>query len=90
MARFARSSRGEVVDFDLLEIKKALGMTPAPVSDNDRRQFINAKEGVSQTTLKNTQYLDQLQVPLGPQSAMFASLGLEGFPEEKEEDNDKN
>jgi hypothetical protein len=47
MGKFARSARGAVVNFDELEIKHALKSVPPPVSVDQRRQFINDKDGVS-------------------------------------------
>jgi hypothetical protein len=46
MAKLARSALGEVVDFDLLAIKKNLAATPASVSVNQRRRFIDEKNGI--------------------------------------------
>lgn len=45
MSKKARSARGEVVDFDLLAIKQQLATTPVPVSVDQRRKFIDEKEG---------------------------------------------
>lgn len=47
MAKFARSARGAVVNFDEIEIKQALKSVPPPVSVDQRRQFINDKDGIS-------------------------------------------
>ena len=47
MGKFARSARGAVVNFDELEIKHALKSVPPPVSVDQRRQFINDKDGIS-------------------------------------------
>lgn len=47
MGKFARSARGAIVNFDELEIKQALKSVPAPVSVDQRRQFINDKDGIS-------------------------------------------
>ncbi len=79
--RLARSSRGDVVDFDLLEIKQSLGMTPSPIGVNTRRQFINQKEGVSATSLRNTPYLDENQVQLGSQNVAVMGVSLTDFPQ---------
>lgn len=46
MARIARSARGEIVDFDLIAIKQQLATTPVPVSVNQRRKFIDEKDGI--------------------------------------------
>lgn len=45
MSKQARSARGEVVDFDLLAIKEQLAVTPVPVGVNQRRKFIDEKDG---------------------------------------------
>lgn len=47
MGKFARSARGSVVNFDEIEIKQALKSVPPPVSVDQRRQFINDKDGIS-------------------------------------------
>lgn len=46
MSRKARSARGELVDFDLLAIKEQLATTPVPVGVDQRRRFIDEKEGI--------------------------------------------
>jgi hypothetical protein len=46
MSRKTRSARGNVVDFDLLAIKEQLAAKPVPVGVNDRRRFIDEKDGV--------------------------------------------
>lgn len=46
MARIARSARGEIVDFDLIAIKQQLATTPVPVGVNQRRKFIDEKDGI--------------------------------------------
>ena len=46
MSKKARSARGDVVDFDLLAIKEQLATTPVPVSVNQRRKFIDEKDGI--------------------------------------------
>lgn len=47
MGKYARSARGAVVNFDELEIKQALKSVQPPVSVDQRRQFINDKDGIS-------------------------------------------
>jgi hypothetical protein len=47
--RKARSARGELVDFDLLAIKKQLATAPVAVGVDDRRRFIDEKDGVRTT-----------------------------------------
>lgn len=46
MSKHARSARGEIVDFDLLAIKQQLATTPVPVGVNQRRKFIDEKDGI--------------------------------------------
>jgi hypothetical protein len=45
-----RSARGAVVDFDMLAIKQQLMSKPTPVSVNDRRRFIDEKDGAKSRT----------------------------------------
>ena len=46
MAKTARSARGEIVDFDILAIKTALSQAPVSVSTDERRKFIDTKDGI--------------------------------------------
>ncbi len=46
MSRKTRSARGDVVDFDLIAIKQQLATAPTPVSVDQRRRFIDEKDGV--------------------------------------------
>lgn len=46
MAKVARSARGDIVDFDLLAIKQQLATKPVPVGVDQRRKFIDEKDGV--------------------------------------------
>ena len=46
MAKQARSARGQIVDFDLLAIKQQLATQPVPVGVNQRRKFIDEKDGI--------------------------------------------
>lgn len=46
MSRKARSARGQFVDFDVLAIKQQLATTPVPVGVDDRRRFIDEKDGI--------------------------------------------
>mgnify|MGYP003582219939 CR=1 FL=1 len=41
-----RSARGDVVDFQLLQIKQQLAAAPAPKTVDERRRFIDEKDGV--------------------------------------------
>lgn len=46
MSKKARSARGELIDFDLLAIKQQLAVTPVPVGVDQRRKFIDEKDGI--------------------------------------------
>lgn len=46
MSRQARSARGEIVNFDLLSIKQQLATVPVPVGVDQRRKFVDEKDGV--------------------------------------------
>jgi hypothetical protein len=46
MAKTARSARGVAVDFDILQIKQALASAPINVGTEERRQFIDTKNGL--------------------------------------------
>lgn len=46
MSKFARSARGNLVDFDLLAIKQQLAMTPTAVGVDQRRKFVDEKDGI--------------------------------------------
>lgn len=41
-----RSARGDIVDFQLIEIKQQLASAPTPVSVENRRRFIDEKDGI--------------------------------------------
>jgi hypothetical protein len=53
MAKQARSARGKMVDFDLLAIKQQLAVRPAPVGVNQRRKFIDEKDGIKHRAQEN-------------------------------------
>ena len=46
MSKVSRSARGQRVDFDLLAVKQQLAAAPVPVSVDDRRRFIDEKDGI--------------------------------------------
>ena len=46
MAKNARSARGEIVDFDILSIRSALATAPVSVATEERRKFIDTKDGI--------------------------------------------
>ncbi len=53
MAKQARSARGKIVDFDLLAIKQQLAKQPVPVGVNQRRRFIDEKDGIKHRAQEN-------------------------------------
>jgi len=53
MARIARSARGEIVDFDILSIKQALTAAPISISTEERRTFIDTKNGLKPKQVVN-------------------------------------
>jgi hypothetical protein len=55
MSKTARSARGVIVDFDLLAIKQQLAATPVPVTVDQRRKFIDEKDGIKTRTVLPTQ-----------------------------------
>lgn len=59
MAKIVRSARGELVDFELLAIKAQLAATPVPKPVEDRKQAIDAHDGVKSTVAPD---LDMLAV----------------------------
>ncbi len=46
MAKIARSARGEMVDFDILHIRQSLASAPVTISTEERRVFIDTKNGL--------------------------------------------
>lgn len=42
----ARSAKGVIVDFDILQIKQQLAATPVQVGTEERRRFIDTKDGI--------------------------------------------
>lgn len=63
----ARSTRGDMVDFELLAIKAQLATTPIPTHVEERKRAIDAKDGVKTDQLSN---LDFMQVAVaGAQAA---------------------
>ena len=52
MPRLVRSARGTMVDFDLIAIANQLASAPPPVSVNERRQFIDEKDGIKSAAEK--------------------------------------
>jgi hypothetical protein len=56
MSKEARSARGQRVNFDLLKIKQQLATQPVSVGVNNRRKFIDEKDGVKSRVQEN--YID--------------------------------
>ena len=46
MPNFGKSARGVTVDFDILRIRQQLAAKPIVVGVNERRTFINTKDGI--------------------------------------------
>lgn len=47
-----RSARGDVVNFELIAIKQQLASAPVPKQVEDRRRFIDEKDGVRTTKVE--------------------------------------
>lgn len=58
MSKKARSARGEIVDFDVLAIKQQLAAKPVPVSVDERRRFIDEKDGLKSKITHTASALD--------------------------------
>ena len=61
-----RSARGEVVNFELIAIKQQLASVPTPVGVDDRRRFIDEKDGIrtKQVIEQQTEVADALSLGL--------------------------
>jgi hypothetical protein len=73
MSRKARSARGELVDFDLLAIKQQLAQAPAPIGVNDRRRFIDEKDGIRTKQVIETPASDALSLGIAGAAESAAS-----------------
>jgi len=69
MSKTARSARGVLVDFDLLAIKQQLAATPVPVTVDQRRKFIDEKDGIKTRTVLPTQADTPSALSLGIEAA---------------------
>lgn len=58
-----RSARGDVVNFELIAIKQQLASAPTPKSVEDRRRFIDEKDGI-RTTRQIDQNVDALALSI--------------------------
>lgn len=85
MGRFARSARGALVNFDEMEIKQALMSAPPPISVDQRRQFINDKDGVS--ARKAAQLAEASGITSGMASEALA-LAVQGMQESAEDESE--
>lgn len=57
MAKFIRSARGEVIDFELLAIKQQLASAPVPKVVEQRKQAIDEKDGVRPQVSDDSNFL---------------------------------
>lgn len=72
MSKSARSARGQRVDFDLLAIKQQLATAVVPVGVDDRRRFIDEKDGIR---------VKQVQEQPEPVVSSALAMALEGIAE---------
>lgn len=70
MSKKARSARGDVVDFDLLAIRQQLATVPIPVGVDQRRKFIDEKDGIK---TKAAAPSAKSQAPSVPSALMMAA-----------------
>jgi hypothetical protein len=73
MAKIGRSARGELVDFDIMSIKQALANKPVNVGVDNRRRFIDAKDGVKSPIQYALKDADISAVPSALQMAFTAA-----------------
>lgn len=58
-----RSARGDVVNFELIAIKQQLASAPVPTGVEERRRFIDEKDGIrTKQTVETTEQVDALAV----------------------------
>jgi hypothetical protein len=87
MSKQARSARGDLVDFDLLAIKQQLATKPVPVSVNQRRKFIDEKDGIKvKTAAKPLPLPSALSVAMEAASVSAAADEVEALAEQVTED----
>lgn len=76
----ARSARGELVDFNLLAIKQQLATAPVPVSVDQRRKFIDEKDGIkTRQVVETPQMSDALLMSMA--AAAESAAASEAEPE---------
>ena len=71
MAIIGKSARGEEVDFDILHIKQQLASKPVVIGVNERRNFIDNKDGIKTNKTISTEPRNALQMitPSTPSSS---------------------
>ena len=52
-----RSARGEIINFELIAIKQQLASAPTPVEVENRRRFIDEKDGIRTKTIQSVDAL---------------------------------
>lgn len=57
MAQLIRSARGELIDFEMLAIKQQLASAPVPKAVEQRKQAIDAKDGVKSDVRPDIDFL---------------------------------
>jgi|SRR5271167_5028605 len=76
MAKQARSARGKIVDFDLLSIKSQLAKQPVPVGVNQRRKFIDEKDGIKHRNQENYIVAPPAANPPAPKAELPSALAI--------------
>lgn len=67
-----RSARGDVVNFELLMIKQQLASAPVPKQVEERRRFIDEKDGV-----RTTKAVEEPEVVVQADALALAQEGAE-------------
>lgn len=75
MSRLTRSARGSLVDFDLLAIKQQIAAAPAPVSVDQRRKFIDEKDGLKSKVSSKLEIVDE---PVNDSTHEALALAVDG------------
>jgi len=57
MGQLIRSARGELIDFEMLAIKQQLASAPVPKAVEQRKQAIDAKDGVKSSVAPDIDFL---------------------------------
>ena len=84
MSRFAKSARGNLVDFDLLAIKQQIAAAPVSAGVNSRRKFIDEKDGLKSKVQTAVEEVVQsipeeviIEEPIMHEALAMASSGAE-------------